>query len=228
MTDLTERPFAPDLTPRQAVDGLLDQYAAFADLIGGLSREELDAPTRCAAWAVRDVAAHVLGGAADTVALTIGTRSPDEQAAALRDTPDLAAALREAVAGLKPLLAGAEAAWEQPIPAVRRTLGDGVRVLWYDTYVHDDDVRVATGRPSDRGPGLTASVAWMDGELRSRGWGPAVLDLPGFGQRRYGDPAPGVTPVRADPLEFLLTAAGRRDPALLGLDEKVNIHRAAR
>ncbi|GIH96203.1 maleylpyruvate isomerase family mycothiol-dependent enzyme [Planobispora siamensis] len=215
-----------ELTPTQTIDGLIAEYEDFADLVGGLSPQELDTPTRCAGWAVRDVAGHVTGGALDTVALTIGARSPDQQAADLRDH-DHAAELRKAAAELRALLEAAVSAWDRPSMAPDRTIGNGVLTLWYDTYMHADDVRSALGRPSERGPGLAASVRWMLEELGRKGWGPARVSLTGLRERGAGEAeiGGGGPLVRADALRFMLAATGRIDPAEVGLDESVNIYR---
>ena len=73
-----------ELTRPQVVTGLLNEYKSFATLTSGLSAAQWDTPTRCAGWAVRDVAGHVTGNAVDTARAANGTRSPDEQARHLR------------------------------------------------------------------------------------------------------------------------------------------------
>jgi hypothetical protein len=97
-----------------------------------------------------------------------------------------------------------------------------VLVLWYELYVHLDDVRAATGRPADRGSGLRAGVIHAAETLGLWGWGPATLrlgDLEDLLVRGGGDLVTG------DPLDFLLAATGRLDPTVLGLDDRVNIYR---
>ena len=100
-------------------------------------------------------------------------------------------------------------AWNGPSPIPDLSLGDGVLTLWYDTYVHADDIRDAIGAPSDRGAGLGASVAYLARELTTRGWGPATLTLDDVPAQAVGTGGPTVT---GDPLEFVLAATGRRDP----------------
>ena len=71
--------------------------------------------------------------------------------------------------------------WEGPGPGgYNGTLGQGVEALWYDTYLHAQDVRAALGQPSSRGPGLRASVHHVAHELNTRGWGPATLAFDGI------------------------------------------------
>ena len=64
--------------------GLLDEYRSFAEFISPLNAPDWTCETRCTGWQVRDVAGHVVGQAIDTVSGAIGTRTPDQQAAALR------------------------------------------------------------------------------------------------------------------------------------------------
>lgn len=214
-----------ELTPRQVVTGLLDEYESFARLIGGLSADQWDAPTRCPGWAVRDVAGHVAGNAFDSAHGTIGTRIPDEQARDLRGhlPAELSAVLRAESARMGPFLLRLDPrGWARPTRVPGRSVGNGVLTLWYDAYMHADDIRCALGRPSERGPGLTASVLFMRAELERLGWGGARLLLDGMGEMTVGA---GGTDVRGDPLLFVLAAAGRADPAELGLDAGVNVYR---
>ncbi|WP_249467411.1 maleylpyruvate isomerase family mycothiol-dependent enzyme [Amycolatopsis thermalba] len=201
----------------------MSQYDRFADLIEPADAG-WDTPTRCTGWRVRDVAAHVVGNAVDTADGTIGRRSPDEQAAALRhhDPAELAAMLRAANGRLRTSLSRLDdELWGKPSGVPGRTIGNGVLTLWYDAYVHGDDIRAALGRESERDGGLAAAVHWVADTLRQRGWGPARLDLRGFGPIDIGD---GGETVQADALDFVLAASGRRDPAALGLADDVNVY----
>ncbi|WP_433179184.1 maleylpyruvate isomerase family mycothiol-dependent enzyme [Actinoallomurus sp. CA-150999] len=212
------------MSREEVVAGLSGQYAAFAALIDGLTAEEWDAPTRCAGWRVRDVAGHVVGNAADTANGVAGTRTPDEQARAFRGggPDDLAAELRASAGRLIPLLETLDdRVWARPSPVPGRSIGNGVHTLWYDTFVHGDDVRAALGRPADRGPGLAGSVDWLRDELERLGRGPYRLVLDGLGEYAIGAGGPVL---RGDPLRFTLVATGRADPAEFGTDAGVNVH----
>ena len=108
-----------------------------------------------------------------------------------------------------------------PPVAVPGTLGTAVEGIWYDAYVHSDDIRDALGRPSDRCAGLWAAVSHLVDLLEDRGWGPATLELDGM------EPIPvrgGGTVVRGNPLIFVLVATGRAHPIELGLDQTVNVY----
>jgi uncharacterized protein (TIGR03083 family) len=204
--------------------GLIDEYRAFASLVESLDPAEWAASSRCAGFEVRDVAGHVIGLAEAVAKGVPGSRNAEEEAASVRgDTPAQAAArLRAVVEALEPLLAALDdAMWDGPSGVPDLTFGAGVHLLWYDAFVHADDIRAAIGRPSETGPGLGASLDYLAGELESRGWGPATLALSGRARR---DIAGGGREVNGDPLQFVLAATGRLDPSTLDLLPDVNIY----
>ena len=206
--------------------GCLAEYEQLAALIEGLDGSEWDAPTRCAGWQVRDIAGHVTGLLEDAAAGVPGSRTADEEAAALRgcSPSEMAARMRTALASIGELLAVVDDdAWTTPLPTLPDlTLGYGVLTIWYDTFVHADDIRAAIGRASDRtGDGVRASVEYLATELRKRDWGPAVLTLDGLVPQEIGN---GGREIEGDPLTFVLIATGRAQPSLLGLDDSVNIY----
>ena len=201
-----------DISDRTTVGaGAIAEYDAFADLLDSLSDEDWRTASRCEGFDVRDVAGHVVGLAEDTAAGVPGSRTAAEEAATVRDDAPAVAAqrLRAATGSLRALMdAIDDEAWAGPSGVPDLTLGRGVLTLWYDTYVHADDIRAALGRPSERGPGLDASIAYLVSELELRNFGPLTVDIDD------------------DPLQFVLVATGRADAATLGLDDTVNIYRA--
>jgi uncharacterized protein (TIGR03083 family) len=208
----------------EVVEGLFAEYDAFAELIAPLTTDAWRTPTRCAGWQVRDVAGHVIGNIVDSMTGEIGKRTPDEQARAFRGgTPaELAARLVETTAGIRPFFESlSDDDWAKPSPVAGRDLGNGVLTLWYDVFVHADDIRTALGRPSERGPGMQASVHWLAGELERLERGPATIALDGIGERAIGSGGPVL---RGDPMRFVLVATGRSDPAEFGMDESINVH----
>ena len=218
------------LSRTEVTTGLIDELDAFGDLIRPLDSGSWAAPTRCEGWSVADVAAHTIGSMADAVSGRLeglGTpeatarevserhgRTPDELAGELADVTKLA---EDIAATLD------DQSWDQPAPGgYDGTLGQGLEALWYDTYLHGDDIRAALHRPSLHGPGLRASVHHVAFELDKVGWGPATLAFDGLEEVPVG---PGGTRRTGDALAFVLAATGRADPAPLGLDESVNIYR---
>jgi uncharacterized protein (TIGR03083 family) len=216
--------FTTALDRETVAAGTVAEYEAFADLLDSLSDAEWRTPTRCTAFEVRDVAGHVVGLAEDVARGVPGSRTAEEEAATVRDDPPpvAAARLRTALDSLRALVGALDDdAWAGPSGLGDLTLGRGVLTLWYDTYVHGDDIRAALGRASARGAGLGASVVYLVEELEARGWGPATIAVDGVPPRAIGRGGPTVT---GDPLEFVLAATGRADPAPLGLDASVNIY----
>ena len=204
--------------------GALDEYEALAALIESLDASEWDAPTRCTGFQVRDVAGHVVGLAEDVVQGVPGSRNAEEEAASVRgDSPAQAAArLRAVITALQPLLdALDDDMWNGPSGVPDLTFGRGVLTLWFDAFVHADDIRAALGRPTARGAGLAASVEYLAGELAGRGWGPATLALDGI--PRY-DVGAGGREIIGDPMQFVLVATGRAEPATIGLEPGVSIY----
>jgi uncharacterized protein (TIGR03083 family) len=212
-------------TRTQVIEGTFAEYEQFAELIAGLSPAEWTTPTRCANWQIRDVAGHVVGTVLDIVAGTVGQRSPDDQARELRTATaaDLAGQLRTGAGRLRPGFdAFDDKAWSGPSPVPDLTLGEAVLTVWYDTYVHAEDIRAALGKSPERGPGLVASISMLENRLRRSGWGPARVELTGVPAFELGTGGPRIS---GDPLRFLLVGTGRADPEEFGLDDSVNIYR---
>jgi uncharacterized protein (TIGR03083 family) len=209
----------------RTITGLVDEYRSFAQLIGALSDSDWTRETRCTSWQVRDVAAHVVGQAIDTVSGAIGSRMPDDQAAALRsESPTvLAAQLHTALSSITQLATVIDdAAWSAPSPVPGLTLGQGTHALLQDAYVHGDDVRAALGLPFDGGPGLHASLDFVLGALLRDDTARVEPDL----ARLLAVPAERFTQQTGlAAYDFLLAATGRRDPAPLRLPKSVNIFR---
>ncbi|OBI12269.1 translation initiation factor 2 [Mycobacterium sp. E2327] len=207
------------------ITGLVDEYRSFAELVGALDVSEWTRETRCAGWQVRDVAGHVVGQAVDTVSGAIGTRTPDDQAAALRGESPAALAGRlqtaaDSVARLAVVID--DATWLAPSPVPGLTLGQGVHALLNDAYLHGDDIRCALGLPFDAGPGLHATLDFVLGALLrddEAAAEPAVARLLDVSVEHFA----GQTGMAAH--EFVLAATGRGDPARLGLPDSVNIYR---
>lgn len=214
------------LTRERTTVGLLREYQNFSDLLARLDMSMWTRATRCAGWQVRDVAAHVVGQAIDTVTGASGTRSADEQAASLRAQPpnDLAAQMRqigESTAGL--LTAFGDDMWVRPSPAPRFTVGRAIHAVLMDAYVHADDIRDAINQPSDLREGLYDSLDFVL-DILSRD---PIIAADSHVVRLLAIPAAAFPKESGiDAHKFLLAATGRRDPRMLGLPETVNIFRA--
>ena len=211
--------------------GMISQYQAFDVLVRGLSDEEWTTPSRCQGWRVADVAAHVIGQLTDVVNLRLdGLGTPEVTARQVgeragRSPVELADELAEATTGAAALAAAFDdAAWDAPIAgSTVRSLGFGLESLWFDTFLHGDDIRASLGRVTDDTSGLVPSISHIAQVLTDQGWEAATLsfdetpsfDVSGGGGRTISGKA----------MPFVLASTGRGDPAALGLDESVNIYR---
>jgi uncharacterized protein (TIGR03083 family) len=213
----------------EVVPGLLTELADFEALVRSLEPAELRQPSRCTGWTAGDVAAHVIGqltditagrfdglGTPEVTARQVDERrgnSPtqlaDELAASTKLAEDIVATFDEV-------------AWDGPSPAGPGTLGDGIESLWFDACLHADDIRDATGRAADLGPGAKASVSHIAFMLTEQGYKPVTLAFAGYGEYPVSGGGPSID---GDVQQFVLVASGRADPASMGLDEAVNIYR---
>jgi uncharacterized protein (TIGR03083 family) len=217
------------LSRKEVVEGLIQELESFGELIGPLDPAAWASPTRCEGWSVADVAAHVVGTMADVVGGRLECLgSPEVTAREVAErrgrAPAEVAAELAAVRTVTAELADAfdDEAWAAPAPGgYDGSLGEGVETLWYDAYLHGEDIRAALGRPPARGAGLRPSVHHVARILGQRGWGPATFSFDDVDTVAVGSGGPSFD---GDALPFLLVATGRADPGELGLDATVNIY----
>ena len=220
------------LTRSIVVPGMITEYGAFADLLADLSPEQWEAPSRCAGWRVADVAGHVVGQLSDVVAFRLdGLGTPEVTARQAEErrghTPaELAEELRTSAKTATDLVASFDdAAFDAEGPQGNgQTLGYGLEALWFDTYLHADDILAASGRSIDSKGGLAPSVSHISQELTGQGWTPATIRVSGLDEFLVsgGDDHRVIS---GDAMPFILVATGRADPASMGLDTSVNIYR---
>jgi uncharacterized protein (TIGR03083 family) len=199
----------------EIIAGLDAELQDFEELLRSLNPDDLTRTSRCEGWTIGDVAAHVAGGLADALSGNLdgaGTpeytqRQVDERRG--RSAAELADEVAMIRKGASEVLgAFDEAGWNSRVPVgYDGTIGEGVEALWYDAYLHADDIR--------------ASVSHVAFELEKRGYGPATLALEGMPEFTVQG---GGRRIEGDPLAFVLAATGRIDPAPLGLDASVNIY----
>ena len=202
--------------PRDEVcTGLIYELGQFATLIRPLTTEQWDTPTRCEGWTVGDVARHTIGSMTDVNSGRLdGLGTPEVTAREVSEravhTPtQLADECTTAIEGTTALLPMFDdAAWNGPAGGgYNGTLGDGVEALWFDVFMHADDIRSALGFPSVIGPGLRGALSHVRPFLHEFGWR-------------------GTIPHENEPdaFAFVLVATGRAE-ALAGADNPpVNIY----
>jgi uncharacterized protein (TIGR03083 family) len=213
------------------IPGMTAEYESFTELLRSLSDEEWKTSSRCDGWTVADVAGHVVGQLTDVTQLKLdglGTpeatqRQADERRG--RSPAEVADELEQSTKAAADLAAAFdEAAWNAEGPQGNgQTLGYGLESLWFDTFLHADDIRAAVGRAPVGGAGLAPSVSHLTQELTGQGWGPATVKLDGLSE--FPVSGGGGTVIDGDPMTFILVASGRTDHSVLGLDEAVNIYR---
>jgi len=198
-------------------EGLVHELQSFEQLLRSLSPSELDVPSRCDGWTVGDVARHVVGQMADVMAGRLdGLGSAEVTAREVAERADHSAAqladecaeVTKGSAGLLSIFD--DAAWNGPAGGgFEGTLGDGVEALWFDAWMHGNDIRSALDRPADVGNGMRAALSHVGFELSKRGW-------------------TGDVPAAADPgaLPFVLAATGRGDATTMGAKAPIDIYAA--
>ena len=182
---------------RQVVsNGLLEELDRFEELVRTIDPDEWERPSTCEGWTVGDVARHVVGTMAFVTSGELDRLGSHEEVIerAGRSPAELAdecAAVRKAAADMVPLFDDAAWAADAPAPSFEGSLGDGVEALWYDAWLHADDIRQSLGRPREIGPGLAGGVSHVVFELHKRGW--------------QGEPPTG----EQAQMDFVLSATGR-------------------
>jgi uncharacterized protein (TIGR03083 family) len=213
------------------VPGMAAEYQNFVELLRGLSDEDWKTPSRCADWRVADVAAHVVGQLTDVTNFRLeglGTaevtqRQVDERRG---KGPDVLADELQGAAETASALVSAfdDDAWTADGPQANGTsLGFGIEALWFDTFLHADDIRAALNQPTVTGAGLLPSVSHISQVLTDQGWGPATLKLEGLDEFPVSGAAGEL--ITGDPMTFILVSTGRAPASTMGLDDTVNIYR---
>ena len=209
---------------------MITEYEAFAELLRAVPEAQWELPSRCDGWSAADVAGHVVGQLTDVSNLRLdGLGTPEVTDRQVREhrgrgPGELADELDEATRAAAQLAAAFDdPAWDAPgPPGTPGTLGQGLESLWFDTFLHADDIRDAIDQPPVVGEGLLPSVSHIAQALTDQGWAATTLRLDGVGEFPVSGGGPLVT---GDPMTFILVATGRADPRRMGFDESVNIYR---
>jgi uncharacterized protein (TIGR03083 family) len=214
------------------VPGVLAEYRSFGELLSGLSDEQWRSPTRCEGWSVGDVAGHVVGQLSDVTAFRLeGLGTPEVTARQVeerrgRGPAELGNEFEAAMKIADDLIAAFDdEAYDAAGPqGTGQTLGSGLESLWFDTFLHADDIRAALGQKTASTAAYAPSVSHIAQVLTDQGWHPASIRLDGLDEFVVGDGDPNRV-IEGDPMRFILVSSGRADPEELGLDPSVNIYR---
>jgi uncharacterized protein (TIGR03086 family) len=134
----------------QQPEGHRRAHDAFASVLSGVRDDQLDSPTPCSEWAVRDLIVHVIGGSARLV---------DQQVAAPSTVAEALASHRASADAANAVFAddGAmERVYELPFGNVPGTVL--VHMMTSDALAHAWDLAQATGQASDFEPELAAEL----------------------------------------------------------------------
>lgn len=124
----------------------------FAGVLANVRPDQLDAPTPCAEWTVRDLIEHVLGGN-ERVVQWAGS---SEQPPARPDNPiDAHRATAAAAQGVFAAPGGMDTVFELPFGQVPGQVFIGMRTT--DVLTHAWDLATATGQPRDLDPELATT-----------------------------------------------------------------------
>jgi len=204
------------LSSQDITHGFPVELESFRQLILSLDDEQWQQPSRCADWTIADVASHVVGTMADVANGQLdglGTPEVTEREVAERrgrSRLEIAEELEAVTKTAQDILATFDdTAWEAPSPGgYDGNLRQGVEALYYDTWLHADDMRAPLGQTSPRTEGLRAAVHHVAFEAAKKGYGPVTLALKGVDEIRVGE---GQGPlVTGDPYEFVLVGTGRK------------------
>ena len=190
LNDPTDRtPPTPEASPMEPRDQLDQVGGLLGQVAGGIRPDQLDAPTPCAGFGVRDVLGHMIGGAT-----LFGAAFRGDPAPALTGDP---AAGDDVIERAGAALGELFAAVDSP-GALERTIDspfgpvpgeEFVRYLALDGLVHGWDIATATAQPYEPSDALVAEVdAYARGLLV-----PALRDGDAFAAAT--EPPAGATPI---------------------------------
>lgn len=189
------------MEPYEQLDSVM---APLTSLIKGTDAQQLDDPTPCVRFSVRNLIEHMVGGLTVFGGLFRGEAAPQGDGGDVL-APDHATAWDRAVSSFDAAI-HAPGALDRTIPFNGMDLPAPVflRFVAFDGMVHSWDLATATGQPFDPPAALVAEV---DGFAR-QAIGPAMRDGDTFAAEVEVGPD-------AAPIERLVAFAGRQ-PSLAG------------
>jgi uncharacterized protein (TIGR03086 family) len=140
-----------------SADALEQAFASSAKVLAGVQPGDLDKPTPCASWKVRDVVNHMVGGThffAETAETGVAPAGPNDTDFASGDISSAyAEGAARAVAAFR-----ADGAMEKTmkLPFGEFPGAIFVMIAASDAFAHGWDVAKALGQPTDLDPGLAA------------------------------------------------------------------------
>jgi len=156
--ELASRRLAPFPPPGDLMDPraqLAEILPLLNQLVAALDEAQLDAPTPCATFAVRDVLNHMVGGATMFAAAFRGSAPPEPTA-----PTDLVAAFPVALSDLQAAVSSPGALDRTIASPFGNLPGDAfARFVVLDGLVHGWDIATATGQPYDPPEAVVSAVS---------------------------------------------------------------------
>jgi uncharacterized protein (TIGR03086 family) len=157
-------------------------------VVDGIEPSQLENPTPCEAWTVRDVLNHVIGGA-EMFGISVREGSvPDEKLQELMTGDNLGADYK---AAFSRAAADAEAAFQLPgamdrivkLPFGEMPAPMALNIAIFDVTTHAWDLAKATGQSTDLDPEVSAiayevASAMLSDDLRATGLYGTAVDVP--------------------------------------------------
>ena len=139
-------------------DLLSQGFASTGKILAGVSSDQLESPTPCGSWTVRDVVNHVVGGTT-YFALTAETGTAPSGNSTDFTTGDYVSQFKEGAARAVKAF-DAEGAMEKVVKLPFGELPGSafVNIATIDTFTHGWDLARATGQPTDLDPELAAQL----------------------------------------------------------------------
>jgi uncharacterized protein (TIGR03083 family) len=233
-----------------SVENLAIVWSSIDQLCSGLPDGEWDLPTGCPGWAVKDHLSHLV----DYEARALGRPAAEHEPGPLphvknemgqvneigvdarrpRPGPQVLAEFREVTGERQPrlrTLTGPDLAARVPTPAGPGTMADLLTLRVMDSWMHEQDIRRATGRPGHvEGPAAGEAVGYLtrflpyvvgkraaapDGSkvvFRIGGRDPVTVQVTG-GRGSLAENAAGATVSLAIPVTTFAALAGGRSDA---------------
>jgi uncharacterized protein (TIGR03086 family) len=137
---------------------LQQAFASTGSILANVSAEQLDLPTPCASWKVRDVVNHIVGGTT-YFAVTAETGTAPPVSDADHSAGDFKAQFQEGAERAVRAF-GAEGAMEKTMKLPFADLPGSIFVFIAanDTFTHGWDLAKATGQTTDLDPALSAQL----------------------------------------------------------------------
>ncbi len=142
-----------------AADMLAQAFASTAGVLSGVDAQKMDGSTPCAAWKVRELVNHIVGGTTYFAVTAETGEAPSEG-----DAPDFCEG--DFVTEFNKGAARAVKAFEAP-DAMDKTMklpfgdlpgGVFINIATIDTFTHGWDLAKATGQSTDLDPGLAMQL----------------------------------------------------------------------